>query len=119
MGVDAMLLGMGATNNMQQTKSDLNVMRKIERDSLCNKEYSQLLEFEDLCSKMVSGRAKEIDAKYANISVDVNYWTLALKIAEIIKAKTFMIQKHKEFIQRLKKEKEWKTNEMKQFDENA
>eukprot|EP00484_Ammonia_sp_Unknown_P022917 CAMPEP_0197035306 /NCGR_PEP_ID=MMETSP1384-20130603/13148_1 /TAXON_ID=29189 /ORGANISM="Ammonia sp." /LENGTH=658 /DNA_ID=CAMNT_0042465353 /DNA_START=13 /DNA_END=1986 /DNA_ORIENTATION=+ len=86
-------------------ESDLNIMNKIERENLSNQSYSQLIEFEDLCTKMVSGRAAEIDEKYAHISVDVNYWTLALKITKICKAKAFITKEHQAFKQKLETER--------------
>lgn len=77
------------------SESDLTVMDKIEREMLCRQSYSELVDFEDKCSKMVGGRAAEIDVKFASISVDVNYWTLALQIAKICKAKAFLTAQFK------------------------
>jgi len=67
---------------------------------------------------MVSGKAAEIDAKYGSISVDVNYWTLALKIAKVCKAKAFLLQRHKEIMSDLKKEKAAKESNTERFDDS-
>ena len=103
-------------NNLNE--SELKLMDKIERESLCKKGFDELVEFEELCSKMVSGKAAEIDAKYANISVDVNYWTLALKIAKVCKAKAFILQRHKEILSNLKREKQAKESNTEIFDDS-
>lgn len=88
------------------SESDLTVMDKIERQNLSNQSYPELVKFENLCSKMVSGRAAEIDPKYSQISVDVNYWTLALQIAKICKAKAFLTKQYKTLTFRLKAERD-------------
>ena len=93
-------------NNNDIRESDIKIMDKIERENLANSSYEKLTEFENVCSKMASGKTSELGQQFANISVDVNYWTLALKITQICKAKAFITKKHKELIKKLQAEKE-------------
>ena len=55
---------------------------------------------------MAGGKTSELGEQFANISVDVNYWTLALKITKICKAKAYITKKHRELMQKLQEEKE-------------
>merc|ERR1712087_673628 len=55
---------------------------------------------------MMSGRAAEVDPKFAGIFIDVNYWTGALRITTICKAKAFLGKQFKILAQTLKAERE-------------
>eukprot|EP01083_Nonionella_stella_P006266 18233_1 len=105
------------TNNL--TISEMNTMDNIEKQQLSKQSYEELVEFLTMCHKMMSGKQHEIGPEYANISVDVNYWTLALRIGKICRAKAFMNKDYNEWKESLRKEKAKQKMDSEMFDQST